>query len=149
MADIAVNRKAFHNYEILDKYEAGIMLEGMEVKSLRGHELDMKDSYAIISNNEAWLLNMYIKPYQFDGRQEVSPTRTRKLLLNKSEIKKLMGKVSQKGYTILPLKLYFNSRNLVKVQLGLGKSKKLVDKREAKKLKDLDRDLQRELNRRG
>ncbi|MFC1596278.1 SsrA-binding protein SmpB [Candidatus Margulisiibacteriota bacterium] len=149
MEIIAHNRKALHNYEILEKYEAGIMLEGMEVKSIRARQLDIKDAYALIKSEEIWLMNMYIKPYDFDGRREISPTRSRKLLLNKREIRKLEGKVAQKGFTVVPLKVYLSNRNLVKVGLGLGKAKKLIDKREVKKQKDLDRDMQREINKRG
>jgi len=146
MADIAVNRKAFHNYEILEKFEAGIMLAGMEVKSLRDHQVDMKDAYAIINNEEVWLLNLYINPYEFDGRKELSPNRSRKLLLKKREIRKLLGRVEQKGLTLIPLKMYLSGRQLVKIQLGLGKSKNTIDKRETKKRKDLDREMERELS---
>ncbi|MFH1429539.1 MAG: SsrA-binding protein SmpB [Candidatus Margulisiibacteriota bacterium] len=149
MEQIAANRKAFHNYEILDKFEAGIILEGMEVKSTRLRQVDVKDAYAIIKDNEVWLLNMYIKPYEFDGRRELSPTRTRKLLLHKTEIKKILGKVNQKGYTLIPLSVYLSGRNLVKVQLGLGRAKNTVDKRDTLKEKDLDREMARELNTRG
>ena len=146
---IAVNRKAYHNYEILENYEAGIVLCGTEVKSLRLHQLDVKDAYALIKNEEVWLMNMYIKPYEFDGRHDVSPTRTRKLLLKKQEIRKIAGRVAQRGLTLVPLKVYLSDRSLVKVELGLGKSKKTVDKKETLKKKDLDREVAREIADRG
>ena len=146
---IATNRKAYHNYEITEKYEAGIVLAGMEVKSIRTRQVDLKDSYAIISREEAYVLNMYIKPYAHDGRREVSSTRTRKLLLKKREINKLMGKVQQKGLTLIPLKLYISDRSFVKLQIGLGRSKNVVDKRDTLKKKDLDREMEREIGQRG
>lgn len=146
---IAINRKAYHNYEIVDNYEAGIVLAGMEVKSLRLHQLDIKDAYALIKNEEVWLMNMYIKPYEFDGRHDISTTRTRKLLLKKQEIRKIAGRVAQRGLTLVPLKVYLSGRSMVKIELGLGKSKRTVDKKDTLKQKDLDREVEREINSRG
>jgi len=143
--DIAVNRKAYHHYEILEKYEAGIALEGMEVKSIRGHQLDFKDSYAIIKDGEVWVINMYVKPYAFDGRQEIDPSRSRKLLLKHQEIHRLSVKVQQRGLTLIPLRVYLSPRHLIKIEIGLGKAKKLYDKKETKKQKDLDREMEREI----
>jgi len=144
--NIALNKKAFYNYDILEKLEAGLVLAGMEVKSIRQRQVDIKDAYAIINNKqEAWIVNMKISTYKFDGRAEIDTNRSRKLLLKKKEIKKLFGKLQEKGLTLVPLKLYL-SRGLVKVQLGLGKAKKLFDKRETKKRKDINREMERALS---
>lgn len=132
-----LNRKAKFDYEILDTYEAGIVLKGTEIKSLRMGNANIKDSYAIIKNNEAFLLNMHISIYKQGNQFNHDETRTRKLLLHKKEIYKLRDKVEMNGYTIVPLKVYF-SKNYVKVLLGLGKGKKNYDKREAMKKRDTE-----------
>jgi SsrA-binding protein len=137
------NRKARFNYEITDSMEAGIVLVGSEVKSIRAGKADIKDSYAIIKNNECWLLNMYIANYQ-NSSFNPDENRSRKLLLKKKQIKKLESLVNADGYTLIPLKLYFKN-NKAKLELGIGKGKKLYDKRETIKQRDIDRNIQANL----
>ena len=132
-----VNRKAKFDYEIIDTYEAGIVLTGTEIKSLRQGNANIKDSYAVIRNNEAYLLNMHISIYKEGNQFNHGETRTRKLLLHKKEIYKLRDKIALNGYTLIPLKVYF-SKNYAKVLLGLGKGKKNYDKREAMKKRDTE-----------
>lgn len=132
-----VNRKAKFDYEIIDTYEAGIVLTGTEIKSLRQGNANIKDSYAVIRNNEAYLLNMHISIYKEGNQFNHGETRTRKLLLHKKEIYKLRDKIVLNGYTLIPLKVYF-SKNYAKVLLGLGKGKKNYDKREAIKKRDTE-----------
>lgn len=132
-----VNRKAKFDYEIIDTYEAGIVLTGTEIKSLRQGNANIKDSYAVIRNNEAYLLNMHISIYKEGNQFNHGETRTRKLLLHKKEIYKLRDKIALNGYTLIPLKVYF-SKNYAKVLLGLGKGKKNYDKREAIKKRDTE-----------
>ncbi len=132
-----VNRKAKFDYEIIDTYEAGIVLTGTEIKSLRQGNANIKDSYAVIRNNEAYLLNMHISIYKEGNQFNHGETRTRKLLLHKKEIYKLRDKIALNGYTLVPLKVYF-SKNYAKVLLGLGKGKKNYDKREAMKKRDTE-----------
>ena len=132
-----VNRKAKFDYEIIDTYEAGIVLTGTEIKSLRQGNANIKDSYAVIRNNEAYLLNMHISIYKEGNQFNHDETRTRKLLLHKKEIYKLRDKNALNGYTLVPLKVYF-SKNYAKVLLGLGKGKKNYDKREAMKKRDTE-----------
>ncbi len=132
-----VNRKAKFDYEIIDTYEAGIVLTGTEIKSLRRGNANIKDSYAVIRNNEAYLLNMHISIYKEGNQFNHGETRTRKLLLHKKEIYKLRDKIVLNGYTLIPLKVYF-SKNYAKVLLGLGKGKKNYDKREAIKKRDTE-----------
>ena len=140
------NRKARHDYNILEKFQAGIVLQGCEVKSLREGKGNLRDSFAQVRNGEVWLYNMHISPYkQGSHNNDEDPTRRRKLLLKKQEIKKLIGKVQEKGLTLIPLKVYLN-RNLFKVELGLGQAKKLYDKRKDLKKKQLDRDMRRNFN---
>lgn len=136
------NRKARFEYEILDTFEAGIVLVGSEVKSLRQGKANLQDSYALVKNGEVWLLNMHINPYEQANQFNHDPLRTRKLLLNKSEIAKLQIKTNEKGLTLIPLKLYF-SKGIAKVELGIGKGKKLHDKRESVKERDVTREMQR------
>jgi len=138
-----LNRKARFNYEISDKLEAGIVLVGSEVKSIRAGKANIKDSYAIIKNNECWLINMYIANYQ-NSQFKPDETRSRKLLLKKSQIKKLDYLIKAEGYTLVPLKLYFKN-NKVKIELGIAKGKKLYDKRETIKQRDIDRNIQANL----
>ena len=132
-----VNRKAKFDYEISDTDEAGIVLKGTEIKSLRQGNANIKDSYAVIRNNEAYLLNMHISIYKEGNQFNHDETRTRKLLLHKKEIYKLRDKIALNGYTLVPLKVYF-SKNYAKVLLGLGKGKKNYDKREAMKKRDTE-----------
>lgn len=137
---ICSNPKAFHDYFIEERYEAGIVLAGSEVKSLRLGKANIKDSHALIKEEEAYLLNLHITPYQKIDRFTPEPDRTRKLLLHKAEIEKLFGKMKEKGYSLIPLKLYFKD-DKVKVELGLAKGKKLYDKRESIKQKEVGREM--------
>lgn len=139
-----INRKAKFDYEILDTIEVGIVLKGTEIKSIRNGKANLKDSYAIIKNNEVFLLNMHISPFEQGNIFNHTETRTRKLLLHKKEIKKLKNKVDLQGYTLIPLKLYFKN-NKVKILIGVAKGKKLYDKRETLKKKDLLRESQRKI----
>ncbi len=135
-----LNRKARHDYFILDTYEAGISLKGTEVKSIRQGKMNIKDSYVIIKNNEAYLLNTSISLYDEGNRFNHLENRTRKLLLHKKEILKLRDKIEKEGYTIIPLKVYF-VKNKVKVEIGLARGKKTYDKREDIKKKDIEREI--------
>lgn len=136
------NRKAYFDYSILEEIESGIVLTGTEIKSVRKGSVDLKDSYVLIRQGEASILNMYIAPY-FEGNQfNHEERRTRKLLLHKSEIKKLKEKVLQDGVTLVPLKLYFK-KNHVKILVGVCKGKKLFDKRESIKKRDLEREVRK------
>lgn len=139
---VAINKKAYHDYFVEDTYEAGIALVGCEVKSIRLGAVNLRDSFVIIKNGEVFMLGAHISPYKMGSYNNVDPRRTRKLLLNKSEINKLRGKVEQKGYTLIPLKIYFKDA-LVKIELGLCRGKELHDKREAIKEKENKRNLQR------
>jgi len=140
---ICQNKKAFHNYFIEDTYEAGISLLGTEVKSLRQGKANLGDSYAKIKNGEVFLIDAHISPYSHANRFNHDPLRPRKLLLHKREIKRLIGKVQEKGYTLIPLRLYFSEGGKAKVELGLAKGKKLIDKRETIKRKAIDREIER------
>ncbi|MGK7927482.1 MAG: SsrA-binding protein SmpB [Spirulina sp.] len=144
---IADNRQARYLYEILETYEAGIQLVGTEVKSIRAGRVNLRDGYGLIRNGEALLLNVHISPYQASGEYfNHDPRRTRKLLLKRKEINKLIGKLEQQGLTLVPLKMYFKG-SWVKVVLGLGRGKKLHDKRETIKQRQDKRDMQRALKR--
>ena len=133
-----INRKANYDYEIIDTYEAGVVLTGTEIKSIRLGRITLKDSYAIIKNNEIFLLNVHISSYEQGNRFNHDELRTRKLLLHKKEIIKLKEKIDKEGFTIIPLKLYF-VKGKVKILLGLAKGKKNYDKREAIKKKDIEK----------
>ncbi len=126
---VARNRKARHEYHIEDTVEAGIVLQGTEVKSIRAGKVNLKDSFAAVENGEVFLYNMHISPYEKGNRQNHEPERKRKLLLHKREIRKLIGYSKSTGYTLVPLQLYFNERNLAKVELALARGKKIYDKR--------------------
>ena len=144
MSLIAENREAKARYDILEKYEAGIALEGSEVKSLRNKgNVSFKDSFVRIENGEAWLYNLYIAPYKHATLLPPDPTRKRKLLLHKREIMRLYGKSQEKGYTIIPLRLYWK-RGKVKVEIALAKGKKLHDRRQELKERAMRRELERE-----
>ncbi|WP_020588863.1 SsrA-binding protein SmpB [Desulfobacter curvatus] len=140
---IATNKKARHNYHIDDEYEAGIVLVGSEVKAIREGRVSFKDSYADIKRGEVFLRQLHISPYTFAYNANHDAMRTRKLLLHSHEIKKLVGKIKEQGYTLVPLKIYFKN-DKIKVLIGLGKGKKLYDKREAIKQRDVKRDMDRE-----
>jgi len=137
---IAENRKAFFNYFILEKYEAGIVLVGTEVKSIREHKVSLKDSFARVDNGELFLYNMHISPYSYGNIYNVSPVRKRKLLLHKAEINRLLGKLTQKNLTLVPLKIYLKN-NKVKIELGLAKGKKYFDKRESIKKREVEKEI--------
>ena len=143
---IAKNPTAFHNYTIDDKLEAGIVLSGTEIKSIRNGKANLKDSYAI-KNGEIYIVGMHISPYEQGNIFNKDPLRNRKLLLNKREINKLIGLTKQKGYSIIPLNMYFKG-NLVKIELGIGKGKKLYDKREDIAKKDAERKIRQEYKQR-
>jgi SsrA-binding protein len=139
---ICQNKKAFYNYFIEDTVQAGISLLGSEVKSLRDGKVNLGDSYGDIKKGEVFLVDAHISPYPQANRLNHDPLRTRKLLLHKKEIKRLIGKVEQRGYTLIPIKLYFTNGN-VKVDLALAKGKKLFDKRETLKKKTMEREMER------
>ena len=138
------NRKAKFDYEILETYEAGMVLTGTEIKSIRLGKANLKDSYCIIKNNEIFILNMHISAYDFGNIFNHNETRTRKLLLHKKEILKLKNSLELNGLTIVPLKLYFN-KNKAKILIGLAKGKHTYDKREAIKKKDQERELKKSI----
>ena len=142
---IAKNPTAFHNYTIEDKLEAGIVLSGTEIKSIRNGKANLKDSYAIIKNNEVYIVGMHISPYEQGNIFNKDPLRNRKLLLNRREINKLIGLTKQKGYSLVPLNMYFKG-SLVKIELGIGKGKKLYDKREDIAKKEAERRIQQHLS---
>lgn len=139
---VATNRKAHHNYFIEETLEAGVVLQGTEVKSLRLGLANLTDSYAIVKNNEVFLLNTNISPYPHGNIMNHEPLRTRKLLLHREEIRKLIGKITQKGYSLIPLKIYF-TRGKAKVLIGLAKGKKAYDKRDTIKEKESKREIDR------
>ncbi len=144
MKIIASNPTAFHNYSINDKLECGIVLTGTEIKSIRNNKVNIKDTYATIKNGEVFIIGMHISPYEHGNIFNKDPLRTRKLLLTRREINKLTGLVSQKGYSLVPLNLYFKN-NLVKVELGIAKGKKLFDKRQELAKKDANLRIQKAL----
>jgi len=146
MKIIAQNKKAYHDYEILDKIEAGIVLTGDEVKSLRAGMANLTGSFATIHEGELFLVNCHITPYAKAFRKdEEQARRSRKLLLHKRELNKLIGEISRKGVTVVPLKLYFSNKNVIKVELGVAKHKKAAGKKQALKERDIKREAQREL----
>ena len=134
------NRKAKYDYEILDTIEAGIVLTGTEIKSIRNGKANLKDSYATIKKGEAILINMHISPYEQGNIFNHDETRTRKLLLHKKEILKLNDKIHMEGFTLVPIKLYFKG-NIAKILLGVARGKKMYDKRDAIKKRDIERDI--------
>ena len=144
--DVAVNRRAYHDYFIDEKYEAGMMLTGTEIKSVRNGRANLRDGYVRIDNGEAWLENVHISPYAQGNVMNQEPVRPRKLLLHRKEIMSLIGKVKQKGYTLIPLRMYI-SRNHAKVEVGLARGKKQYDKREAIAERDAKREIERAMRR--
>lgn len=144
MKNLIINRQASFNYEIIDRYEAGIQLMGSEVKSLKNGNGNMSDSYCIFIGNELFIKSMHISPYTESGKlSNHEPIRNRKLLLHKKELKKLSVNVEAKGLSIIPLRVYVNDKNLIKVEIALCKGKKNYDKRNSIKQKDIARDTQR------
>ncbi|MFN8004415.1 MAG: SsrA-binding protein SmpB [Acidobacteriota bacterium] len=136
---ITTNRDAYHNYHILETYEAGIQLVGTEVKSIRDGRVNLKDAYALVRDGQAWLLNAHISHYSHGNRQNHDPVRDRRLLLRKREILRLQSKIQEKGLTIVPTKFYFKG-NLIKCELGIARGKKLYDKRETEARKTQERE---------
>ena len=145
---VASNRKATHDYFIVESFEAGIVLQGTEIKSLRSGRANLKDSYAKVEGGEVFLYGMHISPYEFGNRENHEPERTRKLLLNRAEIIRLLGKTREKGLTLVPLRIYINERGRAKVELALAKGKHTYDKREAIAERDAQRDVERTLRER-
>ncbi|MCK8059732.1 MULTISPECIES: SsrA-binding protein SmpB [unclassified Fusibacter] len=146
---LANNKKAYHDFYIEDTIEAGIVLTGTEVKSFRAGKVSVKESYAEIKNGEVWIKGMHVAPYEFGNRMNPDPLRVRKLLLHNREIKKLMNLTSQKGYTIVPLRVYINTEGRMKVELGIARGKKMHDKRDAMSKRDSDMRLKREIKNRN
>jgi SsrA-binding protein len=144
--DVAVNRRAYHDYFIDEKYEAGVMLTGTEIKSVRNGRANLRDGYVRIDGNEAWLENVHISPYAQGNVMNQEPVRPRKLLLHRKEISSLIGKVKQKGYTLVPLRVYI-TRNRAKVEIGLARGKRQYDKREAIAARDAKREIERAMRR--
>ena len=145
---IAKNRKAFHDYSVEERYECGIVLTGTEVCSLRENSCQLRDCYVLIRKGEAWLNGVHISPYSHGNVWNVDTERRRKLLLHKKEILKLEQKINERGYTLIPLSMYFNEQNRVKVEVGLCKGKKTYDKRAAIAARDAARDIERSMKER-
>src|SRR6266849_5748111 len=141
--NVVTNRKALHDYFILDRFEAGIVLKGTEVKSLREGSANLQDGYALVRNGEVWLVGLHISPFEKGSINNHDPKRDRKLLLHKKEIRRLFGKLSETGLTLVPLRIYF-SKNIAKVELAVARGKKAYDKREAIAKRDAERQLRRE-----
>lgn len=144
---VSKNKKAFHDYHIDQTLEAGMVLSGAEVKSLRAAKVNLKDGYAQVKDGEVYLYNVHISPYSFATTMQQEPLRVRKLLLHRREIRKLIGKLHEKGIALIPLKIYFVANGKAKVELGLARGKKLYDKRAALKEKQSSRDMERSLRR--
>jgi len=144
---LAANRKASHNYALTDRYEAGLVLTGTEVKAARDGKVQLVDSYAEILHNEAWLVNAHISPYSHGNRMNHDPLRRRKLLLHRSEIEKLIGKTRERGFTLIPTKVYLKSGK-IKCELALARAKKLHDKREAERTRETQAEARAAMNRR-
>ena len=141
---IATNKKAFHDYFILEKLECGVALLGTEVKSIREGRVNLKDSYALVRGGETFLLNCHISPYSHGNRQNHDPTRTRKLLLHREEIERLIGKTQEKGLTLIPTRMYFKGRN-AKVEIALARGKDVRDRRRELKAREQRREIERAL----
>ena len=143
---IALNRRATHEYSIEDTFEAGIVLRGTEIKSVRAHKVSLADAYARIERDEAWIVGLHIAPWESaDVRFNHEPKRARKLLLHRDEIDELLGKTKAKGLTLIPLKIYITERGKAKLELGLGKGKQLYDRRREIAARDSRREVEREL----
>ncbi len=144
---ISVNRRARHDYEILETYDAGLVLTGTEIKSVRARKVSLREAYAAIEGGEAWLYNMHIGPYEPGSRENVDPKRRRKLLLHRHEIDRLLGRTVERGLTVVPLRLYLQ-RGYAKVELGLGRGKRQYDKRRAIAQREAKREEERALSER-
>lgn len=148
MSTLATNKQTFHDYDILDTYEAGITLSGPEVKSVRNGSISLKGSYVSTHNNEVWLLNAHIGHYPFASKKDLAePTRSRKLLLKKNEIRHIMGKITTAGLTVVPLKVY-TARNRIKVEIGIGRGRKTHEKRELLKKRTIEKEIRQVMKRR-
>ncbi|THI90994.1 MAG: SsrA-binding protein SmpB [Nitrospira sp. CG24A] len=145
---VATNRKAYHDYFVEEKFEAGIMLQGTEVKSLRDGRVNLQDSYASVKDGEAFLHHCHISPYSHGNIMNHEPLRTRKLLLHRKEINKLLSKTQQQGLTLIPLRIYFSKRGLAKIELGLAKGKKQHDRRASIKNREASREVERAMKER-
>jgi SsrA-binding protein len=146
---VATNRKARHDYFIDETHEAGIVLTGTEIKSARAGRVNLRDSYVQVKNGELWLMDTHIAPYEQAGYSGHEPKRPRKLLMQRREINRLQGKVQEKGYTIVPLRLYLKNNKWAKVEIALARGKKLYDKRQTIRKRDAQREMERALARRG
>ncbi len=146
---VATNRKARHDYFIDETYEAGIVLTGTEIKSVRAGRVNLRDSYVQVKNGELWLIDTHIAPYKQAGHGGHEPKRPRKLLMQRREINRLQGKVQEKGYTIVPLRLYLKNNKWAKVEIALARGKRLYDKRQAIRKHDAQREMERALADRG
>jgi SsrA-binding protein len=146
MPDVAVNRQARHRYHLLDKWEAGLVLTGTEVKSLRGGNVQLKDGYAAVRDGEVWLHNVHIPPYAPATRENHEPERSRKLLLHRREIERLIGKTKERGLTLVPTRLYFKGPH-AKVEIALARGKDVGDKRHALKEREMKREMERAIRR--
>lgn len=144
---IATNKKAYHNYHLMDKWECGIALAGPEVKSIRAGHVSFADSFAHVDKGEVFLYNLHINPYEQASYNNAAPDRARKLLLHAKEIERLIGLLTRKGLTLIPTKMYFNARGFVKVEIALGQGKKLYDKREDIKKREVRREIDRAVKR--
>ena len=140
---IATNKRASYDYNITFKIDAGLVLTGSEVKSLRSNSASIKESYIQDIDSELWLSNCYIKKYESSSDQKTNPSRNRKLLIKKKELNKILGSIKKEGFSLVPISIYFNDNGLVKISIGLGKGKKIYDKRESKKTKDWNRNRER------
>jgi len=145
--EVSVNRQAFHNYEIIEKFEAGMILTGTEIKSAREGRVNLKDAYAIVKAGEVWLLNLHISPYSHGNYANHDPLRTRKLLLNRAEINRLIGRTTERGLTLVPLRVYLKDGRL-KCELALAKGRKIHDKREVSRKKTIEKETQQALRER-
>jgi SsrA-binding protein len=146
---VAANRKARYDYFIDETYEAGIALTGTEIKSVRAGRVNLRDSYVQVKNGELWLIDTHIAPYKQAGRSSHEPKRPRKLLMHRREISRLQGRVQERGYTLIPLRLYLKNSKWAKVEIALARGKKLYDKRQAIRERDAQREMERALARRG
>lgn len=142
------NKSAYHDYEILERMEAGIVLKGSEVKSIREGKISFKDTYAKVENGEVFLYNFYIAPYH-SSFEKINPLRKKKLLLKKNEIRRIGKKVSEKHLTLIPLSVYFNNRGIAKIELAIAKGKKIFDKRRELKEREIERDIARKMKNMG
>lgn len=145
MKEVAVNRQAFHNYEILEKFEAGLVLTGTEIKSAREGKVNLKDAYGLVKAGEVWLLNCHISPYSHGTYANHEPLRTRKLLLKRSEINRLIGRTTERGLTLVPLRLYLKDGRL-KCEVALAKGRKIHDKREVSRRKTIEKETKQALS---